>query len=226
MKQTSATFYTPLAMLLVTALLIANLTSYKLVTWSPLTFTAGTLIFPLSYILGDTLTEVYGYQQTRPIIWTALSCNLLLVLIFQLCIALPPSPDWPHQEAYALILGAVPRIVVASLCAFFAGEFTNAFILAKLKMRTQGKYLWLRLITSSALGLFIDSAVFIMIAFIGVIPLTTVLSAGLTEYLIKASSALLATPLLYFITRWLKHKEKIDYYDWHTNFNPLAGFLK
>lgn len=218
------TYYTPLAMVFVTVLLAANLTSHKLAAIPPFTFTAGTLIFPLIYICGDALTEVYGYKRTRPIIWSALGCNLLLVGILQLCIATPPAPEWHQQQAYAAILGAVPRIVLASMCAYFVGEFTNAFILSKLKMRTHGKYLWLRIISSSSLGLLLDSLVFISIAFVGVVPFATILHAGISEYLIKVSGAILAAPLIYWLTRWLKKREGVDYYDWHTNFNPFAWF--
>lgn len=205
----------------VAVLLISNVTSTKILTLGPLTFDGGTLLFPLSYIFGDILTEVYGYKRTRKVIWLGFISALIMSLTFMVVGALPPASDWPHQNAYAAILGLTPRIVLASLIAYFAGEFSNSLILAKLKIKTQGKWLWTRTIGSTLVGQVVDTGIFILIAFTGVIPTHLLLTLILSNYAFKCGVEVLFTPLTYWITGWLKQQEQEDYYDVSTNFNPF-----
>lgn len=210
-----------IATLFVTVLLISNITSTKIVSLGWFTFDGGTLIFPLSYIFGDILTEVYGYSCSRKVIWLGFFCAFLMALTFSLVGALPPAADWKYQAAYNQILGATPRIVAASLIAYWVGEFSNSFILAKLKVLTRGKWLWTRTISSTLVGQVLDTTIFILIAFIGVVPNNILWSLIASNYLFKCGIEILFTPVTYWITGWLKIQEQEDYYDSNTNFNPF-----
>lgn len=209
--------------LFVTVLLISNVASTKIVALGPLTFDGGTILFPLSYIFGDILTEVYGYGRSRKVIWIGFTAALLMSVTFIIVGALPPAPDWPNQEAFDRILGLTPRIVLASLIAYFAGEFSNSFTLAKLKIVTNGQQLWLRTISSTLIGQVVDTALFILIAFAGVEGFSRSLLWTLivSNYLFKCGVEILFTPVTYWITGWLKQQEHEDYYDRETNFNPF-----
>jgi queuosine precursor transporter len=213
-----------ITVLFVTVLLISNVTSTKIVALGPLTFDGGTILFPLSYIFGDILTEVYGYARSRKVIWLGFFAALLMSITFIVVGALPPAPDWANQTAYEQILGLTPRIVVASLIAYFAGEFANSFTLAKLKIVTHGRRLWVRTIGSTLIGQVIDTALFILIAFTGVVPNALLLTLIISNYLFKCGVEVLFTPITYWITGWLKQQEREDYYDTHTNFNPFHVF--
>jgi queuosine precursor transporter len=210
-----------IATLFVTVLLISNITSTKIVSLGWFTFDGGTLIFPLSYIFGDILTEVYGYSCSRKVIWLGFFCAFLMALTFSLVGALPPAADWKYQAAYNQILGATPRIVAASLIAYWIGEFSNSFILAKLKILTRGKWLWTRTISSTLVGQVLDTTIFILIAFIGVVPNHILWLLIASNYLFKCGIEILFTPVTYWITGWLKRQEQEDYYDNNTNFNPF-----
>jgi queuosine precursor transporter len=207
--------------LFVTVLLISNVASTKIVAFGPLTFDGGTILFPLSYIFGDILTEVYGYARSRKVIWIGFAAALLMSITFIIVGALPSAADWPNQEAYDKILGLTPRIVMASLIAYFAGEFSNSFTLAKLKLITNGQQLWLRTISSTLIGQIVDTALFILIAFTGVVPNSLLWTLIVSNYLFKCGVEVLFTPITYWITGWLKQQEREDYYDHHTNFNPF-----
>lgn len=209
--------------LFVTVLLISNVASTKIVAFGPLTFDGGTILFPLSYIFGDILTEVYGYSRSRKVIWLGFIAALLMSVTFIIVGALPPAADWPHQDAFNQILGLTPRIVLASLIAYFAGEFSNSFTLAKLKIVTNGQQLWLRTIGSTLLGQVVDTTLFILIAFAGVEGFSSSLLWTLivSNYLFKCGVEILFTPVTYWITGWLKQQEHEDYYDRETNFNPF-----
>lgn len=207
--------------LFVAVLLISNVTSTKILEFGPLTFDGGTLLFPLSYIFGDILTEVYGYARSRKVIWLGFAAAALMSVTFIAVGALPPAPDWQYQTAYEQILGFTPRIVIASLIAYCAGEFSNSFILAKLKVRTRGRWLWMRTIGSTLIGQVIDTAVFILIAFTGVIPGTLIWTLIVSNYLFKCGVEVLFTPATYWLTGWLKQQEHEDHYDTDTNFNPF-----
>jgi uncharacterized integral membrane protein (TIGR00697 family) len=208
--------------LFLTSLLTANLIASKVASTAGLVVPAGILIFPVSYIVGDVLTEVYGYQQARRVIWLGFGCNLLMVLAIQAAIALPPAPDWTLQSAYAQILGATPRLLVASFAAYLFGEFTNAYVLAKMKILTQGRWLWTRTIGSTLVGQAFDSAIFCTLAFVGVVPPAVLMNMILTQWLAKSAYEAIATPLTYLVVGFLKAREGIDVYDYSTRFNPFA----
>ncbi len=209
--------------LFVTVLLISNVASAKIVAFGPLTFDGGTILFPLSYIFADILTEVYGYGRSRKVIWIGFASALLMSLTFIIVGALPPAADWGNQEAYDKILGLTPRIVAASLIAYFAGEFANSFTLAKLKILTQGRMLWTRTIGSTLIGQAIDTTLFILIAFTNAPGFSNSLIWTLivSNYLFKCGVEILFTPVTYWVTGWLKQQEREDYYDRNTNFNPF-----
>jgi queuosine precursor transporter len=209
--------------LFVTVLLISNVASTKIVALGPLTFDGGTILFPLSYIFGDILTEVYGYARSRKVIWLGFAAALLMSATFMIVGALPPAPDWPNQEAFDKILGLTPRIVIASLIAYSAGGFTNSYTLAKIKVWMQGQHLWVRTISSTLVGQVVDTALFILIAFAGVEGFSSSLLWMLivSNYLFKCGVEILFTPVTYWITGWLKQQEHEDYYDRDTDFNPF-----
>jgi hypothetical protein len=207
--------------LFVTVLLISNVTSTKIVDLGPFTFDGGTILFPLSYIFGDILTEVYGYSRSRKVIWLGFVSAMLMSVTFILVGVLPPAADWHYQTAYDQILGLTPRIVVASLVAYLVGEFSNSFILAKLKLLTHGRWLWTRTIASTLIGQIVDTALFIAIAFTGVVPSGLLLTLIVSNYLFKCGVEILFTPVTYWVTGWLKQQEREDHYDSDTDFNPF-----
>jgi queuosine precursor transporter len=214
----------------VTSLVVSNIIAVKLICVGPFYLPAAILIFPVSYIFGDILTEVYGYAKARRVIWIGFTCNLLTVFIFYLSIELPPAPFWKtgtfetaaaSQLAYEAIFGSTLRILAASFLAYLAGEFLNSFVLAKLKITTRGRYLWMRTIGSTVVGQFADSGIFIFLAFYGTVsPDALVLMAG-SQWLMKSAYETLVTPLTYLTVNFLKHAEGEDFYDRETNFNPL-----
>ncbi|MEX0271238.1 queuosine precursor transporter [Leptolyngbyaceae cyanobacterium UHCC 1019] len=207
--------------LFVAVLLISNVASTKILVAGPFTFDGGTLLFPISYIFGDILTEVYGYRRSRKVIWLGFISAILMSFTFILVGALPPAPEWQYQSAYDQILGFTPRIVTASLIAYFAGEFSNSFILAKLKVLTHGKYLWIRTMSSTLVGQLIDTAIFSAIAFANVVPTQLLVMLILSNYIFKCGVELVFMPVTYALTRWLKQQEQEDYFDVDTNFNPF-----
>lgn len=202
-------------------LLISNVVASKILVLGPLSIDGGGLLFPLTYIFGDILTEVYGYKRTRRAIWMGFAANLVMAATFMLVGFLPPAPDWPNQDAYMAILGQSSRIVVASVTAYFVGEFINSFILAKMKIITKGKFLWSRTIGSTVFGEAFDTAIFMVIAFWGVLPFELFIAVGISGYLLKVAIEIIFTPFTYLIINFLKKKESEDYYDYKTNFNPF-----
>jgi uncharacterized integral membrane protein (TIGR00697 family) len=181
----------------------------------------GNLLFPISYIFGDILVEVYGYAQARRIIWLGFILNLFAAVTFVAVTHLPPAPGWAHQDAFAAILLQTPRVVLGSLVAFWAGSFLNAYVMAKMKILTQGRHLWLRTIGSTLAGQAIDSALFTGLAFAGVWPLRLVLLISFWNFVLKTAYEALATPLTYLVVRRLKHAEASDPFDTRTNFSPF-----
>ncbi len=210
-----------IAVFFVSILLISNVASAKIVEFGPFTFDGGTLLFPLSYIFGDILTEVYGYKNTRGVIWLGFFSALMMSVIFIVVGKLPAAPGWDNQAAYDAILGLTPRIVVASLIAYFSGEFSNSFILAKMKILTKGKWLWTRTIGSTIVGELVDSALFVSIAFIGILPGSLVFTLIVSNYVFKTLVEIVFTPATYAIIGFLKKHEREDYYDYKTDFNPF-----
>jgi hypothetical protein len=215
-------YYDIILGLFVAVLLISNVASTKILRFGPFTFDGGTLLFPISYIFGDILTEVYGYRNSRRVIWTGFFASLLMSVTFIAVGALPPAPDWANQEAYDRILGLTPRIVIASLIAYFAGEFSNSYTLAKLKVATNGRWLWSRTISSTIIGQGVDTTLFCLIAFYGVLPSGLLWSVIISNYIFKVGFEVVFTPVTYSIVRFLKRREAIDTFDRGTNFNPFA----
>ena len=205
----------------ITSLLVANIIAVKLIEVGPWIMPVGVIIFPVSYILGDVLTEVYGYRRARQVIWLGFACNLLAVLAIALAQALPPAGFWDGQAAFERILGYAPRLLLASFLAYLAGEFANAYILARMKILTRGRWLWTRTIGSTLVGQLLDSAVFIAVAFAGVLPPEALLTAILVQWLAKSAYETAATPLTYWVVNTLKRREGVDVYDAQTDFNPL-----
>ncbi len=206
----------------VTSLLTANIIAVKLVQLGPLVVPAAIIIFPLSYIFGDVLTEVYGYRRARQVIWTGFACNLLMVIAIWIGGRLPSAPFWAaNQEAYETILGFTPRLLAASFIAYLAGEFLNSFVLAKMKIATQGRWLWTRTIGSTLIGQLADSAVFISLAFGGLLPAGQIVATVAAQWLLKSTYEALATPLTYVVVSFLKRAEREDAYDYDTDFNPF-----
>ena len=205
----------------VISLLVANIIAVKLIAVGPWIMPAGVIIFPVSYILGDVLTEVYGYRRARQVIWLGFACNLLAVLAIALAQALPPAGFWDGQAAFERILGYAPRLLLASFLAYLVGEFANAYVLARMKILTRGRWLWTRTIGSTLVGQWLDSAVFITVAFAGVLPPEALLAAILAQWLAKSAYETAATPLTYWVVNALKRREGVDVYDTETDFNPL-----
>ena len=207
--------------LFITALITANITAVKLIGLFGLVLPAAVVVFPVSYICGDVLTEVYGYRVARQVIWLGFLCNLIAVVPIYIGDLLPAAPFWEGQEAYETILGYTPRLLVASFLAYLVGEFANAFVLAKMKIVTDGRFLWSRTIGSTLVGQGLDSLVFIVLAFVGTIPASDIVTAVATQWLVKSAYEALATPLTYLIVNRLKRAEGVDAYDRDANFNPL-----
>jgi uncharacterized integral membrane protein (TIGR00697 family) len=187
-------------------------------------FGAGILFFPLSYVIGDVLTEVYGYARARRVIWAGTGAVLFMALMSWVVVLLPPAPSWGNQAAYETIFGQVPRIVLASVCAFWAGEFVNSYVLARMKLWTQGRMLWARTIGSTFAGQAIDSLIFYPLAFWGAEGWTTelVIQVLFTQWALKVGWEVLLTPATYAIVGFLKRREGVDIYDEGTDFTPFA----
>jgi len=205
----------------VAILLISNVASSKIMDLGPFTFDGGTILFPLSYIFGDILTEVYGYRRSRRVIWTGFGCAALMAAVFAVVGALPPAEGWEGQEAYLAILGLTPRIVLGSLVAYFCGEFSNSYILAKMKLFTKGRWLWTRTIGSTLVGEGVDTLLFVLIAFYGILPSGLLVSVVISNYIFKVGLETVMTPLTYRVVDWLKLHEQEDHFDYKTDFNPF-----
>ena len=209
------------AALFVTCLLTANTIATKLVTIGGAVLPAAIVIFPLSYVLGDVLTEVWGYAAARRVIWLGFACNAVMVAAIWLGGAMPAASFWKGQAAYDEILGHTPRILVASFVAYLAGEFANAFVLAKLKIATRGRWLWMRTIGSTLVGQALDTAVFVTLAFAGAVPGGVLAGIVVAQWAAKVVYEAAATPLTYAAVGYLKASERVDVYDSETDFNPV-----
>ena len=215
-------YFDVLVALFVAVLLISNIASTKIVSLWKFTFDAGTLLFPLSYIFGDILTEVYGYRRSRRVIWLGFFSAFLMSMVLILVGWLPAAPGWEHQSAYEVILGFTPRLVLASLVAYFAGEFSNSYLLAKIKIMMRGKHLWVRTISSTLVGEGIDTVLFCFIAFWGLFSWPLLLAIIISNYIFKCAVEIFFTPATYALVGYLKRKEHEDYYDYGTDFNPFV----
>lgn len=218
----NSSWFTVIATVFVTCLITANIIAVKLVDLFGWIVPAAVIIFPLSYIFGDVLTEVYGYAASRRVIWLGFFCNLLAVIAIAVGGALPSASFWQNQAAYDTILGYTPRLLLASFIAYLFGEFANAFVLAKMKVATRGRWLWMRTIGSTLIGQGLDSLVFMTVAFVGTIPWNGLVNAIITQWFFKVTYEVLATPLTYAVVAWLKRQEGVDVYDEQTNFSPIV----
>ena len=217
-----STWFLVVSCLFVTCLIVSNIVAVKLAVIFGLILPAAVIVFPVSYILGDVLTEVYGFARARQAIWLGFACNLLAVLAIAAAGALPAAGFWDGEEAFQRILGQAPRILAASFLAYLVGEFVNAYVLARLKVATEGRMLWLRTIGSTLIGQAFDSAIFMTVAFAGVIEPGGLAAAAVTQWLFKSAYEALATPLTYAAVGFLKRREGREVFDRDLRFNPLA----
>ena len=187
-------------------------------------FGAGVLFFPVSYVIGDILTEVYGYARARRVIWTGFAALVFMAAMAWVVVALPPAPGWENQSAYETVFGQVPRIVGASIIAFWAGEFANSYVMAKMKVWTEGKALWTRTIGSTVVGQGVDSALFYPLAFLGAAGWSAelVMQVALLQWIVKVTWEAMLTPVTYKVVNWLKQREGVDLFDRGTSFSPFA----
>jgi uncharacterized integral membrane protein (TIGR00697 family) len=216
-------YYDLILLLFASTLLISNLGATKLIAFGPVLADGGGLLFPLTYIFDDILTEVYGYQYARRAIWSGFFIMLIATASFTIVGHLPAAPEWHNQEAYNQILGFFPRIVLASLCAYLCGEFINSFLLAKLKIKTRGRKLWLRLIGSTVAGELIDTTIFGLIAFGGLLNTPQMLNFIAVGWAFKVSVEIVLLPVTYRIVNYLKRAEGSDHYDRNTDFTPFRA---
>jgi uncharacterized integral membrane protein (TIGR00697 family) len=216
-------YYDLVMALFVTILLCSNVIgAAKVATVWGFTFGAGVLFFPISYIFNDVLTEVYGYARARKVVWAGFGAIIFASFMSWVVVTLPPAEGWNDQRAYQTVFGQTPRIVFASLTAFFVGEFANSYVLAKMKVKTSGRHLWARTIGSTVVGEAVDSVVFYPVAFLGVWDNALVLQVMISNYMIKVAWEALVTPVTYQVVGFLKRAEQEDYYDFDTNFTPFS----
>jgi len=207
----------------VTVLICANsIAASKVVHLWGFSFGAGILFFPISYLFGDILTEVYGYARARKVVWAGFGALIFMSAMSTTVLKMPPDPSWPHQAAFETVFGSTPRIVFASILAYFCGEFVNSFVLAKMKIWTKGKQLYARTIGSTVVGELIDSLIFYPLAFIGIWPTDLVVKVMISNYILKVIWEVLATPFTYRVVNFLKRVENEDYYDRDTDFTPFS----
>ena len=212
--------------LFVSCLVLSNIAGFKLTSITifgyTLDFPAALIFFPFTYLFDDTITEVYGFAVSRLIIWGSIAASSLVTIGLFLSVHMPSSKHWEFQEQFYIIFSHPPRILAASLCAYLIGEFLNSIVLSKMKILTKGKFYALRLITSTSVGALLDSVIFVYMAFYGLVPDFILTKMILIQYLFKVGYEVLALPLTYFVTGYLKHKDKIDYYDFETKYNPFS----
>ena len=215
-------YYDLLTSIFIVVLLISNLVGQKLCAFGPFRVSGAQLLFPITYIFGDIFTEVYGYGGSRRVIWIGFLASGLMALMGLVTVALPPAPEWHNQEAFATVFDIVPRMVVASLIAYWCGEFANSFTLAKMKIFTKGRYLWTRTVGSTVVGQAVDTVVLMIVAFGGQRNAMLILRLIVSAYLFKVAYEVLATPLTYWIVGFLKRSEGVDKYDYGTHFTPFT----
>jgi uncharacterized integral membrane protein (TIGR00697 family) len=215
-------YYDLLASIFIVVLLISNLVGQKICAFGPFRVSGAQLLFPITYIFGDVFTEVYGYGASRRVIWIGFVACGLMAAMGVITVALPAAPEWPNQQAFATVFDFVPRLVFASLVAYWCGEFANSFTLAKMKIFTKGRYLWTRTVGSTVVGQGVDTIVLMVIAFGGQRNAGLILRLIISAYLFKVVYEVLATPLTYAIVGFLKRSEGVDMYDYQTRFTPFA----
>jgi uncharacterized integral membrane protein (TIGR00697 family) len=207
-------------------LLISNLVAQKLVKIGPKTLSCAQLLFPITYIFGDVFTEVYGYAGSRRAIWIGFGASTLMAVMGMITVALPPHPDWHNQEAFATVFGFVPRVVIASLIAYWAGEFANSLVMSKMKLWTDGRYLWTRTVGSTVVGQAVDTVIVVTLLFAGREPVATILNVIVSGYLAKVVYEVLATPMTYAVVGFLKRSEGVDTFDRGISFSPFKSIAE
>jgi uncharacterized integral membrane protein (TIGR00697 family) len=214
-------YFDILLSIFIVVLLISNLVGQKICALGWFRISGAQLLFPITYIFGDVFTEVYGYGASRRAIWLGFFASALMAIMGMIVVALPPAPDWPNQQAFATVFNFVPRLVVASLVAYWAGEFANSYTMAKMKILTGGRYLWTRTVGSTVVGQAVDSAVVMTIGFGFTQSWTTILKLVVSAYLGKVAYEVVMTPATYAVVGWLKRKEGVDTFDYGTEFSPF-----
>jgi uncharacterized integral membrane protein (TIGR00697 family) len=218
-------FFDLLLSIFVVVLLISNLVGQKICAFGPFRISGAQLLFPLTYIFGDVFTEVYGYAASRRAIWIGFFASGLLAVMGVIAVALPPAPDWPNQAAFATVFNFIPRLVFASLIAFWCGEFANSYVMAKMKILTRGRHLWTRTVGSTVVGQAVDTTVLMIVAFGGSLNAKLITTLILSGYLGKVAYEVAATPLTYAVVNFLKRKEGLDPFDHGTRFNPFESVI-
>lgn len=223
-EKTISRLFMCIGVVFIMCLLLSNLIAGKM--WAVtenITLPAAVILFPVTYILGDVFTEVYGFRKARSVIWLGFMCSFFAVMVYLLTIALPHPGYWENQEAYAIVMGTTPRVAIASFAGYLFGEFSNSIILSRLKVVTKGKKLWIRTIVSTLIGEGLDSVIFIMISFWGTMENSVVLRMILFQYLFKVSYEIIFTPLTYLVIKKVKKAENIDVFDENIKYNLLKG---
>lgn len=221
-RSTGSTWFSAIVALYVTCLITANTVAVSVLDLGPFAADAGTLTFPIAYIVGDVLTEVYGFKIARRVIWLGFICNMLAVGIYQLAMQFPTHNDAAFDAGFQLVFSNTPRILLASMIAYLVGSFTNAAVLSKLKVRMQGRHLWVRTIGSTVVGQGLDTVIFVLIAFSGVFPREIVWEMIYTNWIIKIGFEVLATPVTYRVVNFFKKHEGVDVYDTNTSLKPIG----
>lgn len=214
-------FYQFISALFVTCLIISNIIAVKIGAFGSYFLPVAVILFPITYIIGDILTEVYGYSAARRAIWTGFACNLVAVIAIYIAMKIPSAPFFENQKAFEQILGFAPRLLAASFIAYLVGQFANSVVLAKMKIKTNGKHLWMRTIGSTIVGEGLDSLIFISLAFYGVMPTSAIGGLIITQWIFKTLFEVVLTPVTYSVVGYLKKTEQIDVYDKDTSFNPF-----
>jgi hypothetical protein len=215
-------YYDILVHIFVVILLISNLVAQKICAIGPFQLSGAQLLFPLTYIFGDVFTEVYGYSGSRRAIWIGFCASALMALLGVAIVHIPAAPGWPNQQAFEVVFNFVPRVVAASLVAFWCGEFANSYTLAKMKLLTRGRWLWTRTVGSTVVGQAVDTILVMFLTFGGTVKIALILRLIVWGYLGKVIYEVVATPLTYAIVNFLKRSEGVDVYDTHTDFNPFS----
>jgi uncharacterized integral membrane protein (TIGR00697 family) len=211
-----------ITVLYVTMQLVSDVSAGKIIQVAGMPVSITVLYFPITFIFADLLTEVYGYAHARRVLWTVMLCAFLAGLMYQLVVLVPPSPDFPNNDAYVTVFGIVPRILLGSWVAVFAGEILNDYVLAKMKVWTGGKHLWSRLVGSTVAGQLINTALFYTIGLYGVLPDALLFNSIISGWLMKVVVEIALIPVTYIVVAKLKALEKIDFFDSKTNFNPFV----
>ena len=220
-QKRSFRYFDILTSVFIVVLLISNLVGQKICAFGGLRVSGAQLLFPITYIFGDIFTEVYGYAASRRTIWIGFFASGLMALLGLVVVAMPPAPEWPNQAAFATVFGIVPRLVVASLIAFWCGEFANSYVMAKMKLWTGGRHLWTRTVGSTMAGQAVDTSLVMTLGFAGTLPLRTIVILIFSGYTAKVLYEIAFTPLTYLVVNFLKRREGVDTFDRATDFNPF-----